>query len=277
MWKFIRYICLASLLFSAKSVFSQVEVLETLVPDPELHVTRQHSYFGHIHSGGFGFGYRWGNIRSIHRYTFQEVEFLQLRHPKAERTPGVSFVGAPRRFIFGGINQLFALRYGFGTQRTLSEKPYWGGIQVNTIFSIGGTLGLAIPQYLSMVFEDTVAREVRTRVERFNTENAAHFGNGPDLINGMGPMFRGLFNLRPYPGLYAKFAFNFDFGRFHERVNALEVGVMIDVFPIPVPMMARPNPNFPAPPDTPQVPAFIPDRNFFFLNFYAAFHFGRRR
>ena len=248
---------------------SQVEVVDDLPPDPELHVARQHSYFGHIHSGGFGLGFRWGNIRSVERYTFQEVEFLQLRHPRAERNPGMGIIGTPRRFIFGGINQLFALRYGIGVQRTLSQKPYWGGVQVDYTLSVGGTLGLAIPQFLSMIRIDSSGAVWRnyTEVERFDPNNQNHFVH--HYINGMGPLFRGVFNLRPYPGVYARFGFNFDFGRYQERVSALEVGIMVDVFPWPVPMMAREPRNRPG--------YLEPDRNFFFFNFYIAYHFGRRR
>jgi len=250
-------------------VVSQVEVLDNLPPDPEMHITRQHSYFGHIHSGGFGLGFRWGNIRSVERYTFQEAEFLQLRHPRAERNPGWGLIGTPRRFIYGGINQLFAFRYGVGVQRTLSEKPYWGGIQVSYTLSAGGILGLAIPQYLSILHIDTSGsvNQFYTRVERFDLNNTMHIDG--QFVNGMGPLFRGLFNLRPYPGVYARFGFNFDFGRYQERVSALEVGVMIDVFPWPVPMMAR---------EPRGRPGYLePDRNFFFFNFYIAYHIGRRR
>ena len=270
MQNLIRYVCLASLLFLAKPVVSQVEVLDNLPPDPEMHITRQHSYFGHIHSGGFGLGFRWGNIRSVERYTFQEAEFLQLRHPRAERNPGRGAIGTPRRYIYGGINQLFALRYGIGFQRTLSEKPYWGGIQVDYTLSFGAVLGLAIPQYLSILHHDTtrpIGQQWYTRVERFDYTNPDH--TEWQFINGMGPLFRGLFNLRPYPGLYARFGFNFDFGRYQERVSALEVGIMVDVFPWPVPMMAR---------EPRGRPGYLEaDRNFFFFNFYIAYHFGRRR
>ncbi|MCL2416825.1 MAG: hypothetical protein FWD02_02695 [Bacteroidales bacterium] len=270
MRKLIRYVCLTFLLFSAKFAFSQVEVLENLIPEPELQVWRQHSFFGHIHSGGFGLGFRWGNIRSIERYTFQEAEFLQLRHRHAERNPGRNAFGTPRRYIYGGINQLFALRYGFGVQRTLNEKPYWGGVQVDYTISIGAVLGLAIPQYLSIIHRDTTLplhQQFYARTERFDPNNPRH--TEWQFINGMGPMFRGLFNLRPYPGVYARFAFNFDFGRYQERVSALEVGVMADFFPIPVPMMAVPDRNDPG--------RFVPDRNFLFFNFFIAYHFGRRR
>ena len=264
MRKLVRYTCLAALLFPAKFVFSQVEVLEDLIHDTELQVYKQRSYFGQIHSGGFGLGYRFGNIQSITKYNFQEFEFLQLRHPKAERRPGWNFVGSPRRYIYGGMNQLFALRYGLGTQRTLNEKPYWGGIQVDYLVSVGGVLGLAIPQYLGILYPKNPEPPFgenpwRVEVQKFNPDSSAHMGNGPGLINGMGPMFKGLFDLRPYPGIYAKLAFNFDFGNYQERVSALEVGAMVDVFPIPVPMMATHR------------------KNHFFANFYVAYHFGRRR
>jgi len=263
MCRLVRYACLMALLFPAQQVFSQVEVMEDLIPDTELIRFNQHTYFGQIHGNGFGLGYRFGRIRSIEKYNFQEFEFLQLKHPKAERRPGMGWVGNPRRYIFGGINQLFAFRYGLGTQRTISEKPYWGGIQVNYTLSGGAVLGLAIPQYLSILYPRP-ADEVGpgenpwfARVERYDPNNNLHHDRM--RVNGMGPVFRGLFNPRPYPGVYGRFGFNFDFGRYHERVNAVEVGMMIDVFPIPVPMMAN------------------RDKDFFFLNFYLAYHWGKRR
>jgi hypothetical protein len=264
----VRYACLTALLFPVKSAVSQVEVLEDLVSDVDLQVYQQHTYFGQIHSNGFGFGYRFGRIRSIEVYNFQEFEFLQLKHPKAQRQSGLNVVGTNRRFIWGGINQLYAFRYGLGTQRTLNEKPYWGGVQVNYMTSVGGVLGLAIPQYLNIIYTRTDTTwfgsqyEVRMiaeiRAEKYDPNNPKHNSRGAD-INGMGPLFKGLFNLRPYPGVYAKFAFNFEFGKYLERVNALEVGAMVDVFPIPVPMMAH------------------KPKNYFLANFYAAYHFGRRK
>jgi hypothetical protein len=273
MIKFVRYACLIALLFSAKSTFSQVEVLEDLIPDTELHISKQHSYFGQIHGNGFGFGYRFGRILSIEKYNFQEFEFLQIKHPKAERRPGRNIVGSNRRYIYGGINQLFALRYGFGTQRTLNEKPYWGGIQVDYTVSAGGVLGLAIPQYLNIIYEKNPRPPIhenpyRVQAEKYSPDSLFH--NDWGYINGMGPMFKGLFNLRPYPGIYAKFGFNFDFGKYQERVSAIEAGVMIDVFPIPVPMMAIESTENTS-------TGLKADKNFFFLNFYVAYHFGKRK
>jgi hypothetical protein len=249
---------------------SQVEVMDDFVHNAELQVYKQHTYFGQIHSNGFGLGYRFGRIRSIENYTFQEFEFLQLKHPKAGRSQGQNRVGTNRRFIWGGINQLYAFQYGFGRQQTLNEKPYWGGVQVNYIASAGGVLGLAIPQYLNILHPKSPPispgeNQWYVEAERYDPKNTLH--NEWGRINGMGPLFKGLFNLRPYPGIYAKFAFNFEFGKYLERVNALEVGAMVDVFPIPVPMMAVPDKNG----------GLRPDRNFFFVNFYVAYHFGKRK
>jgi hypothetical protein len=270
MRRLIRYSCLIVLLFPARFALSQVEVREDLIPDTELLVYKQYSLFGQVHGNGFGAGYRYGKIKSITKYNFQEFEFLQLKHPKAMKRLGDFTISnvTSRRYSYGVLNQLFAFRYGLGTQRTLSEKPYWGGLQVDYTASFGAVLGLAIPQYLRILHwkRDTVwqsentyviiNREPYTEVEKYDPNRH----NNPYDIIGMGPVFKGLLNLRPYPGIYGRFGFNFDFGKYQERVNAVEVGVMIDVFPIPVPMVAH-----------------LP-KNFFFANFYIAWHFyGERK
>ncbi|MCL2027919.1 MAG: hypothetical protein FWG79_05460 [Bacteroidales bacterium] len=276
--RFVRYACFISLLFPGSLVFSQVEVLEDLIPDTELQVYRHYSGFGQIHGNGFGFGFRYGRIKSIEKSNFQEFEFLQLKHPKAQRQSGwgAHLVGNSRRFIWGGVNQLFALRYGLGMQRTINEKPYWGGVQVGYTLAGGAVLGLAIPQYLNILHlkeplppPGSNENPWEVRAERYDPNNHKH--NELSYINGMGPMFKGLGHLRPYPGVYGKFGFNFEFGKYLERISAVEVGVMIDVFPIPVPMMAI------SCPDCNNDTGLKTDQNFFFANFYLAYHFGGRK
>lgn len=262
MYRAIRYLCVIAVLFSSISAFSQVEVVEDLVVETELKLFRQNAFFGQIHSGGFGFGYRYGKIKSITRNTFQEFEFLKDKHPKAEKRPGMNSAGLSRRYIYGGLNQLYVLRYGFGIQRILNEKPYWGGLQVDCIFAGGAALGLAVPQYLHIRYPDP--HNSAAGVEAYYRENERYDENNPmhndwQYIDGAGKLFSGVWHLRPYPGVYARFGFNFDFGKYQEKVNSIEVGAMIDVFPIPVPMMA------------------FSDRNFFFANFYLAYHFGKRK
>lgn len=242
------------ILFALKG-FSQIEVKEDLIPDVEIKLYQQRTIFGQIHSNGFGVGYRFGKIKSITKNNFQEFEFLKDKHPKAEKRSGRNITGFSRRYIYGGLNQLYVLRYGIGTQRMLNEKPYWGGIQLDYTISAGVALGIAIPQYLRILYPNDSGYDLRT--ERYDTENQQH--NELQYINGGAPLFSGLFHLRPYPGAYGRFAFHFDFGKYQERVNSLEVGAMIDFFPIPIPMMAFRN------------------KNVFFANFYIAYHFGWRK
>ncbi|MDR2906539.1 MAG: hypothetical protein LBU91_00920 [Bacteroidales bacterium] len=257
MRKTLRYVYVAALLFRAWSAFAQVEVTEDLIADTEMKMFRQYSAFGQIHTNGFGAGFRLGNIRSTSKYNFQEFEFLKDKHPKAEKQRGMSWQGYPRRYVYGALNQLYVLRYGLGTQRTLNEKPYWGGLQVDYTISAGAILGVAIPQYLGILYQDSITAPPRVEVEKYDPE----IHKNVEEINGGGPMFRGLFSryVRPYPGIYGRFGLNFDFGKYQERVSALEVGMMIDVFPIPVPMMA------------------FHEKNFFFANFYISYHFGKRK
>ncbi|GHS85174.1 hypothetical protein FACS1894201_04600 [Bacteroidia bacterium] len=208
------------------------------------------------HTLGFGAGFRTGKIRTLERYTFQEFEFAKLNHSKAKKQTGMSQTLLSRRYIYGGINELFVLRYGVGTQTTTNQKPYWGGLEVGYQITLGAQLGIALPQFLRVRYIDSISKESTSKVEQFDANNDLHneWGN----IYSRGPWFKGFTNPRVYPGLYFQFGFNFDFGKYQEIVQAIEAGVMIDYFPIPVPMMAhRP-------------------KSWGFINFYLTYHFGKR-
>jgi len=51
---------------------------------------------------------------------------------------------------------------------------------------------------------------------------------------------------------------DFEYGVYRTKVKSLEIGAIVEVFPIPVPIMAFNDPNY------------------FFFTFYFSFNFGKR-
>jgi hypothetical protein len=79
-----------------------------------------------------------------------------------------------------------------------------------------------------------------------------------DSIYDRAPFYYGLDEVKFYPGVYLKGGLNFEFGEYNTRVKSLEVGVAVDVYPIPIPVVAN-----------------IPE-SYYFLTAYLNFTFGKR-
>jgi hypothetical protein len=60
-------------------------------------------------------------------------------------------------------------------------------------------------------------------------------------IVGRASFFKGINEISFVPGLYGKFGFMFEFGKFNETIHALDAGIMIDAFLKEIPIMAAYN------------------------------------
>lgn len=247
-------------LFSLSLLYAQVEVLDDLLEESEIRLYKQRSIFGGFHTNGFELGFRWGKIPSIKRYVFQEIEFTQLKHYKFTYRRGAATNFFSRNFMYGVLNEAYSFRYGWGIVNLINEKPFWGGVSTAWFFAGGAELVLAIPQYLNVLYPtDTISDRIyyTIKVEKYDPNNQQHADG--QLIEGRGPYFKGVLNLRPYPGIYAKAGISFEFGKYQERLHQVEIGAMVDFFPIPLPMMA-----------------YLP-KTWWMLNGYITYHFGWRK
>ena len=91
----------------------------------------------------------------------------------------------------------------------------------------------------------------------FLTARSTLFLNG--FILGGAGFSKGLNEMTVNPGAYAKAALRFDFGRFNEMIQAIEIGISADVYSKKVEIMAM-----------------NPTKQFFFQG-HLAFLFGRRK
>lgn len=173
-------------------------------------------------TSGFGAGFQHGRTPDIYNKHFWEVDFLYNQHPKSVRSINAIYEGV-RPCRYGQLYTLFLLRGGYGYQRTLHQKPYWGGVQIRYTFSAGPCLGLGIPNYVEVIDYNTGFSEiVRYDPDKHNLNN----------VLGGARMLTGILQTTFRPGFYAKTGFNFEFARNDYRLQALEIGVSVDmIFP----------------------------------------------
>jgi len=217
-----------------------------------------------LHTLGYGAGYRFGNNQTYYKNVMYDFDILEMRAPNQVKQSNQNFPNT-RPYVYGKLNSLFILRAGIGRQLLLNRKPYWGGVEVRAFYYGGIDIGLAKPTYLYISYDSLVNGTLyqdHISLEKYDPEK--HFpypgtGTSPlSEIYGRGPLLSGFEQIKPYPGLYLKGGFNFEFSSLNDRIRSLEAGVTLDIFPKPVPIMA------------------FSKADYYFITGYLSYHFGKR-
>jgi len=233
------------LIFISGEVYSQGEIDD----QPKIMLRNEKTGIAYLTSNGIGVGYRFGKRINARNQTLYDIDFMNVKHPKEVRLTSNYNYYSSRSFIFGKQNNFFQLKASIGKQYEIFRKNDKGGISIRYFYSVGPTLGILKPIYYEIRYYNLY--ENYTKIERFNT--SIHQSN----INGKASFFKGFDELAIVPGGSAKFGFNFEYGREDAIINAIEVGLGLDIYPRSIPIMAT-HPN-----------------NFYFLNLSVGYRFGK--
>ena len=208
-----------------------------------------------IHSNGFGIEAKRSFQRTFNRKFILEAQLVGMKHPKEIRTINTRFEN-PKSFIYGKMNTLTILRLAAGKQHVIYGKADRTGVEVRFNYLGGVAVGFAKPVYL--LIDRSLSNDVIENLveEKYDPEN--EYQNNVDNIAGRASFTRGLNDIKPYPGIFAKAGLNFEYAPFHEDIKSLEVGVAMDAFAKEVPIMA-----------------FTKNKQFF-LSFYITLIYGHK-
>lgn len=233
---------------------------------------KEFSIGGKLTSNGWGVFAETGKILNIYRTRLFQFELADIRHPKerkqsAELNILSNSVSSPRDFFFGKQNEFFVLRAGFGYKRNIAEKARKNGVRLSLVYVGGVSIGFNKPYYLELAYFtrdpiDTTRVNLVSRTERYNDDpeegNADIFLNWRNIL-GAAPFSKGFGEIEVIPGIYGKFALNFEWGKKESFISALEAGVMADIYYKKVPIMVT------------------EDNKPFFMTAYISFQVGRRK
>ncbi len=186
-----------------------------------------------LHTRGWGLTYRYGKYTSGFTRRTYEVELVGMKHPK-EIKINSSFFDNSNGYVFGMLNSILVLRGSIGSHKTFISKQSVRGIAISSIFNIGISVAYAKPIYLEVIKIDEIDGQIFSEIEKYNPEVHSQ----GDII-GRASWFRGLFGGKFYPGAFVKAGLNFESSRQASRINALEVGAILDVYFQKVPIMAN--------------------------------------
>lgn len=218
---------------------------------------RKHSVFGiKLTNDGYGAFYEYGMAQTVNKSLLFQLDWAERKHPKENKETNPYIPASP--FIFGKINYFYPLKLGVQQQILLGNKSNKNGVAVTANFGGGISLGFLRPYYLEI--NDT-AKGGRKAI-KYNSADSTTFTSAQSLADlsvsstGLG---KGWGDMKMTPGLYAKAALRFDYGRYNETVSAIEVGLTGEYY-------------------TKKIPQLINlKQNKFFANVYVSILFGRRR
>ncbi|MDR0206238.1 MAG: hypothetical protein LBI45_03140 [Bacteroidales bacterium] len=226
----------------------EIEVGEA---EMEVITIKEQNFFIGLNSSGFCVGFQQGKTPNAKDKYLWEIEFLYSIHHKA--VLGRLYVEG-RSYCFGKLYDLFFLRSGYGYQRIITHKPYYGGVQIRYFVSGGASICFGLPTFLEIIKEDSI-QGIYTEIERYNPE----LHNSVYDILGASPFINRFHKIAVRPGFYAKAGLNFDFSKNPLKLQMLEVGVSIDmIFPFIQQM------------------AFNRTKPFYFCG-YVAYSFGKKK
>lgn len=231
----------------------------------------KHSAFGFkLTSDGYGGFFEIGRARSIKKALLFQLDISERKHPKEDK----QYISIPTSpFIYGKINYFYPVKIGLQQQILLGNKTNRNGVSVTGNFGGGLTLALLRPYYLEVNdlkksnrklirYESSDSTLTSSTGSSGYVADSSLFTNGNLLsvlqVAGSG-LGKGWGQMKVTPGLYAKAALRFDYGKYNEMLSAIEVGLTGEYYSKAVPQLVYTKPKQ------------------FFVSAYVSIMFGKRK
>ncbi|RYZ00652.1 MAG: hypothetical protein EOO11_00835 [Chitinophagaceae bacterium] len=185
-------------------------------------VYRKQTVFGaQLRTNGYGIFFEMGRMKTPRMTTIYSAELTETKHPKEDKSNNAngSFSGS---YIYGKINNFYSFKLGYGRQYILGQKGNKNGVAVIAVAEGGLALGFLRPYYLDI--RDGNSK----KAIKFQDGDTATFLGG-EVIGSSG-LGKGWSELKLKPGAYIKTAIRFDFNKYNERVQALQVGLSLEAY-----------------------------------------------
>lgn len=185
-----------------------------------------------LRTNGYGAFVEIGRARSPRFTNLYVFEITEIKHNKEEKSAGDGFFS--NSFVYGKTNNFYQAKLGFGQQYVLGQKGNKNGVAVLGIAQGGLSVGLLKPYYVK-------SRSTGLDI-KYDSPDSVAFLTPSEIAGGSG-FTKGWSELKIRPGVYLKTALRFDFGRFNESINALEIGVSLDYYFSKIPQMVYSEPK----------------------------------
>lgn len=190
------------------------------------------SLFGiQARTNGYGAFYELGRMKTNRKTNTYRIDITEIKNQKEEKLSSGNGLFFSNPFIYGKINNFYQVTLGFGQQLILGQKGNKNGVAVSALYNGGLAIGLLRPYYL----EVNDPANGGNRIIKYSVADSALFVS--NAIIGGGGLGKGWGEMKIKPGAFAKAGLRFDYGRFNESVQCIEVGLSSEFYASKIPIM----------------------------------------
>ncbi len=161
---------------------------------------------------------------------YLQFEFTEKKDPKEEKvSTQTASSKANSSYIYGKINNFYALKLGVGYRKMIAGKPDPGCVSIHWANTLGFSLGMQKPYYVMVAGSEYIKY---SDVDKENFLDRAG-------IRGAGGFSKGLSEIVFIPGGHIKSALHFDFSTNRKNVLGVEAGVNAEFYSQPIALMAN--------------------------------------
>lgn len=190
---------------------------------------KQKSFGIELRTNGYGGFIEIGKRRSPRFTNIYLLEITEIKNNKEEKLDGVQNLFT-NSYVYGKENNFYQAKLGFGQQYILGQKGNKNGVAILAGFSAGLSMGFIKPYMLDV--KDSVGK---TKTIQYKEDPAIFLSQG-NIIGGAG-LTHGWNELKVKPGVFMKSALRFDFGRYNESIQALEIGMSVETYAGKIPIL----------------------------------------
>jgi len=215
-------------------------------------IFNKHTIFGiKLATDGYGLYFEKGKFKAPRRTLLYQFELNEKKSNKEHKV-----TTSPDGFNYSSLvpyklNNFYIFKAAIGEERLIGGKGNKNGVAVTALYSGGVSLGLLKPYYLNV--QNQAGDTYHKTFPEYLSDTI------PEEITGAAGFTVGWGHLSVKPGLNAKTAMRFDYGRLNQTISAIEVGLTGEYFFGKIPQVT-----------------LVPQKSFFF-NAYVCLLFGSRK
>jgi hypothetical protein len=166
-------------------------------------------------SNGMGGGFSYAKMKTVYLKKLFNIELVGVHDVKEY----VITSSNGDRYVYGKSNAFYCLRNQYGLQKQLFSKRDKGGIEIRYYYLAGIDIGFLKPIYY-----------INTNGQTTKSLSS---------IEKKAPFYRGISETKIIPGIALTAGSSFEFSKRDRGINALEGGLIFDLYPKKIELMAN--------------------------------------